>query len=96
MHQYDLVTLDLQLPDMHGIDIVEYLHQQETSAPTGHAPPAIIIITGAIDEGRARLAALAERDNVFWLQKPLVNRQLETVIAQALARLAARTPGGLQ
>ena len=89
LRDYDLITLDLQLPDMNGIAIVEQIREQESYQYENAKKLPIIIITGAIDEGKKRLPSLLARDGVFWLQKPLVNGQLERVIAQALEKLVA-------
>jgi CheY-like chemotaxis protein len=93
LRDYDLITLDLHLPDMNGIAIVEHIQLQESLQLNGEKKLPIIIITGAIDEEKKYLPSLAYREDVFWLQKPLVNGQLEYVIAQALAKLAADTAG---
>ena len=93
LRHYDLITLDLHLPDMHGIDIVEHIQQREAGGRNEEPRLPIIIITGAIDEGKTRLPSLVGCDQVFWLQKPLVSGQLEAVIEQALARLAANNKG---
>lgn len=93
LRDYDLITLDLHLPDMNGIAIVEHIQLQESLQLNGEKKLPIIIIIGAIDEGKKYLPSLAHRENVFWLQKPLVSGQLEHVIAQALATLAADTAG---
>ena len=91
LRDYDLITLDLKLPDMSGLAIVEKIRQQEFWHPKGTKKLPIIIISGAIDEGKKRLPTLGAREGVYWLQKPLINGQLETVIAQALAMRAADT-----
>ncbi len=96
LRDYDLITLDLNLPDMNGIAIVEHIRQQESWQLNGEKKLPIIIITGAVDEGKKRLPSLLSRDGVFWLQKPLVNGQLESVIAQALAKLAVDIAGAAQ
>lgn len=93
LRDYDLITLDLNLPDMNGIAIVEQIRQQEFWQHNGDKKLPIIIITGAIDEGKKRLPSLLAREGVFWLQKPLVNGQLERVIAQALATLVVDSAG---
>lgn len=95
LRDYDLITLDLHLPDMNGIVIVEQIRQRESYAPNGEKKLPIIIITGAIDEGKKRLPSLAAREGVFWLQKPLINGQLETVIAQVLEKLAVNNAGAV-
>lgn len=85
VRDYDLITLDLNLPDMNGAAIVEQIRQQERMQPELGSLP-IVILTGIIDDGKKRLPTLGARENVFWLQKPLASGQLEAVIAQALAR----------
>ncbi len=85
LRDYDLITLDLNLPDMHGIDIVEQLRQQEVHQQSKKMP--IIIITGSVDEGKQRLAGLDNRTSIYWLQKPLVNGELKAVVQQALQQL---------
>jgi CheY-like chemotaxis protein len=95
LRDYDLITLDLQLPDMNGIAIVEQIRQQESYQLQGDKRLPIIIITGAVDEGKKRLPSLVSREGVFWLQKPLVNGQLENVIAQALEKLVAGSAGAV-
>lgn len=92
LRDYDLVTLDLQLPDMNGIAIVEQIRQQELWQNKGATKIPIIIITGAIDDGKKRLSSLTSCERVFWLQKPLANGQLEHLISQVLDQpMRART-----
>ncbi|HTF96872.1 MAG TPA: PAS domain S-box protein [Cellvibrio sp.] len=85
LRDYDLITLDLQLPDMHGLDIVAQLKQQESHQQYKKIP--IIIITGNVDEGKQRLASIDIKNSIYWLQKPLVNGELNAVIRTALLEL---------
>lgn len=87
LRDYDLITLDLNLPDMHGVEIVEQIRQQENHAPERDRKLPIIIITGGLDEGKQRMAQLGMQTNIYWLQKPLVNGELDAVIKQALQQL---------
>ncbi|MDF3014425.1 MAG: domain S-box protein, partial [Cellvibrio sp.] len=89
LRDYDLITLDLNLPDMNGIAIVEQIREWESWQREGKKKLPIIIITGAIDEGKKRLPSAVAREGIFWLQKPLANGQLEAVITRALAGLTA-------
>ncbi len=91
LRDYDLITLDLNLPDMYGMDIVEQLRQQEQHQQNKKIP--IIIITGAVDEGKQRLAGLGNRTSIYWLQKPLVNGELDAVVQQALQQLSNEVQG---
>jgi CheY-like chemotaxis protein len=88
LRDYDLITLDLQLPDMNGVEIVERIRQQESYRRKGLTALPIVIITGALDEDKINQSSLGSGDAIFWLQKPLVAGQLERVIAQALEQQA--------
>lgn len=89
LRDYDLITLDLNLPDMNGTDIVEQIRQQENHRFKNVKKLPIIIITGGLDEGKQRLSRLGVQDDIYWLQKPLVNGELDAVIKQALQQLAS-------
>jgi signal transduction histidine kinase len=96
LRDYDLVTLDLQLPDMNGIAIVEHIRQQESHQRTGAKKLPIIIITGAIDEGKKSQPPLHSSSDIFWLQKPLISGQLEQIIARALEKKTLSSEGEVQ
>ncbi len=87
LRDYDLITLDLNLPDMHGVDIVEQIRQQNNGTFKSDRKLPIIIITGGLDEGKKRLAKLGTQTRIYWLQKPLVNGELDAVVKQALQQL---------
>lgn len=93
LRDYDLITLDLHLPDMNGIAIVEQIRQRESWQNKGLKKTPILIITGAIDAGKKSLPAVVSSEGVFWLQKPLIDGQLERAIAQALVPLTVDTAG---
>jgi two-component system, chemotaxis family, chemotaxis protein CheY len=59
----DLITLDLNMPDMHGIEVVEFVRRH----PAYRAVP-IIVLTTRGDEG-SRSAALAAGASLY-LTKP--------------------------
>lgn len=95
LRDYDLITLDGQLPDMDGIAIVEYIRERESYQPEGKKKLPIIIVADALDDTKQRLSSLAALDGIFWLQKPLLKSQLDTVVAQALAEVASVSRGVL-
>ncbi len=72
---YDVVLLDLHLPDMGGDDVVEELHRRGLRAN-------IIILTGdTSDEARERCVALGATQ---YLHKPFHFNELRSSIEQAL------------
>ena len=74
---YDLVSLDLLLPDTSGLDIIRILREQPSTADI-----PIVVISAKVEQGR--LAIKGDSDNIDWLAKPIdkyklidiVNRQL--------------------
>ncbi|HSC68729.1 MAG TPA: PAS domain S-box protein [Cellvibrio sp.] len=93
LRDYDLITLDLHLPDIDGSAIAEQIRQRESIQRNPAKKLPIVIITGLIDEGKASVPGLLSREAVFWLQKPLANGQLETVVGQALTSVRGETGG---
>jgi PAS domain S-box-containing protein len=85
LRDYDLVTLDLMLPDMSGIAIIEHIRQQQVLRTASNRPLPIIVITGAIDEGKRELDSSVAGVDIYWLQKPLIGGQLEHILEQVLA-----------
>ena len=86
LRDYDLITLDLQLPDMNGLAIIDHIRQQESHRPKGANKVPIVIVTGAINEGKSSQPALGSDKGIFWLQKPLIDGQLEELIAQVFEK----------
>lgn len=69
---------------------------KESLQNKGAAKMLIIIITGAIDDGKKRLPVHISREHIFWLQKPLVNGQLEHLVSQVLDQPMRVISGTLQ
>lgn len=77
--QPDLILLDVLLPDIHGIDLVRCLKQDNR---TRHIP--IIALTGlASSEDRA---ALLEEGCSHYLSKPYMLDELEAIVQHYLVR----------
>ena len=85
LREYDLMTVDLQLPDMDGLDIVCQKRQQELlqEAPVKHMP--VLIVSVMVDAGRQRYPQELPSAGIRWLQKPLNNHQLLDNVEQLLA-----------
>ena len=73
----DLMTLDLNMPDMHGLDVLRFVRQQ----PSYQVLP-IIVLTTRGDES-IRDATLAAGASVF-LPKPFEPRALAAHVQQLL------------
>lgn len=83
LRDYVAVTLDMQLPDMHGVEIIEKIRQQELVRGV-QKPMPIIVISANQQDSKSKLAPHLHRDAIIWLGKPLQHGQLITVLAQIL------------
>lgn len=74
---FDVIVIDLLMPDIYGIDVLEQLHAEQRM-------PRAILITGfpeLLDEVSSRLAVIGVQDVV---RKPFLFKEVDA----ALARLA--------
>ncbi len=72
----DLILLDLMLPRMSGLEMLEYLHQQDCHIPT------IVLTAYTSEQDILRAFRLGAKD---FLQKPLGIREVWAAIEKALA-----------
>ena len=78
LRRYDLVMLDLNMPDIGGIEVVEFVRSQDTL----RGLPIIVVTTRGDDTSRARaLAAGATR----FMTKPFTPAGLLDEVAAVLA-----------
>lgn len=84
LRHYDLMTLDLQLPDKSGMELITQLREQELAgtAPIRHLP--ILVVSVVMDIGRMRYPAHLPTTAIRWLQKPLNNNDFLNNVAQLL------------
>ena len=76
---YDLVSLDLMLPDTSGLDIIRILREQPSTADL-----PIVVVSAKVEQGR--LAINGDATNIDWLAKPIdQNRLIGMVQRQLLA-----------
>ncbi|OOE99291.1 histidine kinase [Salinivibrio sp. MA351] len=74
---YDLISLDLMLPDIGGLDIIRRIRQH---ADTANIP--IVVVSAKMKQGRLELNGDAE--NIEWLAKPIDHKQLISLVKQQL------------
>lgn len=79
-NHYDLMTVDLMLPDTHGLDII----QQVRKNPETRDIP-IVVISAIAEQGRLNI--LGDASHIDWLAKPIQQDSLLRTIAQRLAHL---------
>lgn len=79
---YDLVLLDLGLPDSQGIDTVQKAHNANPNVP-------IVVLTGLADEAKG-LEAIEKGAEDYLVKGELLHRILVRVIRYAIARKIAK------
>ncbi len=86
--QYDLIFLDLKMPEMDGVDTLRHLQKVRP------APP-VYIVTAYKDEFMQRLRAAAQDGLAFQIAaKPLDDEQIRAVIRGVLEGPEPENPGG--
>ncbi len=76
--KYDLITLDLSMPDMHGADVAELFKDQDLKTP-------VLVISGYLTEGlKSDLVELGIRHT---LPKPFSRPDLLRAVEKAMAAL---------
>lgn len=85
LHPVDLLFLDMNMPDMHGLELLGFLH----SHPLYNRLPVIVLTTRGDDQSRsAALAAGASR----YMTKPFTPQALTEAAKNVLAQHAAYPP----
>ncbi len=74
---YDLISLDLMLPDIGGLDIIRRIRLH---ADTADIP--IVVVSAKMEQGRLELNGDVE--NIEWLVKPIDHKQLISLVKQQL------------
>lgn len=73
---YDLICLDIKLPGMDGLAVLQTVRQHEEAAGIMPGDGAQVIMTTAIDDGKRVLQAFNEQCEVY-LTKPISKQKLE-------------------
>jgi CheY-like chemotaxis protein len=79
---FDLILMDVQLPDMTGFEVSRRIHQLEESS--GKTPSVIIALTGCSSDEDKEAAAASGMDD--YLTKPVSIDVLKEHLSRALSR----------
>ncbi len=79
LYAYKALTMDIQLPDMSGIELIRQLR---SDASTMHIP--IIVISANLDSERVINSRTAMFSDVQWLQKPQPTAAIIAAVKKAL------------
>ena len=72
---YDLICLDILMPEMNGHDVLKQIREIEGSAPNAESSGAKVIITTAVDERESIIEAFRSQCDAY-LVKPISRDQL--------------------
>lgn len=79
LRAYDLVVLDLNMPDIGGVEVVEFIRGQDTL----RALPILVVTTRGDEQSKSRVMAAGASS---FMTKPF---QPEAIVAEARALLSA-------
>ena len=82
---YDLILLDLSLPDSSGLEIIREVRQRPETADL-----PIVVVSAKMEAGR--LAINGDFPGVDWLAKPIDETRLLTVIDRLVSTVTAQRP----
>ena len=77
---WDLISVDLMLPDVSGLEIIRRLKKQ---AATADIP--VVVVSARVNQGRLELNA--EADNIAWLAKPIDHQKLIELVRHQLSQV---------
>jgi PAS domain S-box-containing protein len=83
--RYAAMTLDLMLPDISGLDIINQVRQQPETAEL-----PIIVVSAKMEEGR--LAINGDFAGIDWLAKPINEARMLDMLERQLSRVGAARP----
>lgn len=84
-HHYDLVSLDLMLPDISGLEIIRRLREHPS---TGDLP--IVVVSAKVEQGRLEING--DVGNIDWLAKPIDQQRLINIVKQQLSEKQSHIP----
>jgi CheY-like chemotaxis protein len=78
MNHYDLLLLDVQMPEMDGLETADYLVHHWEDLQTGYERPTIIAMTASAMQGDREMCLRAGMDD--YISKPIMMESLQRTI----------------
>ena len=78
VNQYDLLLLDVQMPEMDGLETADYLVHHWEDLQTGYERPTIIAMTASAMQGDREMCLRAGMDD--YISKPIMMESLQRTI----------------
>lgn len=76
-HRYDAITVDINLPDISGFDVIHSLREQRSNR---HTP--VLVVTGSVERGQMALEGHLE--DIAWLTKPIQSSHLLGLLSEQI------------
>ncbi|WP_223232230.1 MULTISPECIES: response regulator [Marinomonas] len=83
VQSYDLVSVDLMLPDIGGLDVIRKLRQD---SETLNLP--IVVVSAKVEQGRLEISG--DVSNIDWLAKPIDQQRLLSIVHHQLSLKSER------
>ena len=83
--EYDLVSLDLMLPGISGLEVIRQIRQRPQTADL-----PVVVVSAKMEEGR--LAINGDFSGIDWLSKPIHQQHLLRVVERQLASTSELEP----
>ena len=81
LYSYQALTLDIELPDMNGIELIKQLR---SDASTKHIP--VVVISANLDAERLAFRNSILFSNIEWLQKPQTGTSIINAVKAVIAQ----------
>lgn len=85
LRDYDLMTLDLNLPDMDGLSLVRQVRASGLLRADGASLLPIVIVNGDLELARGQFTAAGLEKGVHWRTKPMSYVAFDALLHQVLA-----------
>lgn len=76
--RYDLISVDLMLPDIGGLDVIRQLRQQPATMDL-----PVVVVSAKVEQGRLEING--DLSNVDWLAKPIDQQSLLSMVERQLS-----------